>query len=325
MISTNVENYSAFMLPFARKFSTMRWISNGLLMIRPKKFGSNPETLSSNTFQQSAGEKLEEKIINMALLEFNNMVDLLKDNDIPLEVFDQPIDNISPDIVFPNNWFSVHPEGYIFYYPMESKLRRSERLEVIQDHLSRTYPGFELIDMTWFETEEKFLEGTGSMVFDRRNQRIYCGLSSRSSYDLLKRVAEILNYEAIAFETEFKSGNPIYHTNVFLSQGSDFVVCCFEVIKNPKVRKRILQMLKSDGKNIITISLSQLEAFCGNILEVRSQSGKKAIIMSNSAENAFSRDQLSIITDGRALISSDLECIEKYGGGSARCMVSELF
>lgn len=294
-------------------------------MIRPKFFGSNPETMISNSFQSEHLEKDSEEVSQSALDEFDVFVNSLRAWEVDVEVFDQPADNTSPDIVFPNNWFSIHPEGYLIFYPLESKVRRTERLEKVKDFLIAFYEGYEVVDMSWFEEENQFLEGTGSMVFDRKNKRIFCGLSSRSSSDLLRRVGEILKYEIIPFETRDHLGSPIYHTNVLMSVGSDLAIFCPDCVKVKKKSKEILEMLSEGRKSVISIDEQQMGSFCGNVLEIKNHKEKRGVLMSSRAMRSFSEEQIHEIEHHRIIIHSDLDTIEKYGGGSARCMVSELF
>ncbi len=293
-------------------------------MIRPKFFGSNSETLSSNTFQKEIEDSQAVAISENAVKEFDSFVTALESQGVLVDTFEQPSDNTSPDIVFPNNWFSVHPEGFLIFYPMESKTRRTERLETVKDYLMRIYPEHEVVDMAWFEDENKYLEGTGSMVFDRKNKRIFCALSSRSSQDLLTRVGEILKYEVVPFETE-ENGTPIYHTNVLMSVGSDLAVFCPDCLKDKKLKKKVESMLNEGRSHVIKINADQLNSFCGNILEVKNQKGKKGVLLSRSAKNAFSEAQLEEMDHEKFLVEASIPTIEKYGGGSARCMVSELF
>ena len=301
----------------------MKQLADRLLMIRPKYFGSNSETKGSNTFQATIGDGESDKVSEKAVSEFDKYVSLLQDNDVGVDVFEQPSDNLSPDIVFPNNWFSIHPEGFLIFYPMESKTRRTERLQTVKDFLIRSYPDHEVIDMSWFENENKFLEGTGSMVMDRKNKRIFCAISSRSAPDLLTRVGEILKYEVIPFETQ-ENGIPIYHTNVLMAIGSDLAVFCPDCVKGKKAAKQLESLLLEGRHNVIKIDSEQLNSFCGNVLEIKNHKGKKGVLMSQKAMKAFSDEQIDVMKKDKFLVAAHIPTIEKYGGGSARCMVSEL-
>ncbi len=294
-------------------------------MIRPRYFGANPETSGSNEFQLTDAQGKEDEISQKAIKEFDSMVDLLRANEIAVELFDQPIDNQSPDIVFPNNWFTVHPESYYFIYPMESRLRRTERIDSVLSFLEREYENKELIDLSWFESEHQYLEGTGSMVFDKLGKTVYCGLSSRSSAELAKRVSEILGYELELIDTKGPGGLPIYHTNVFLSISNGLAILCSECIPSKKTKARIKSRLKDSGRKVIDISLDQTAALCGNVLELKSEKSKKFLVLSSTSQGAFSEDQLDSLSEKHSLIVPEIPTIEKFGGGGVRCMLAELY
>ncbi|MEQ1821314.1 MAG: arginine deiminase-related protein [Fimbriimonadaceae bacterium] len=273
--------------------------------------GTNPETAQSNSFQL-VGDTEDAQIAWQEQQEFAR---LLRAEGIRVVALGAPPG--TPDAAFPNNWFSTHADGTVVIYPMESELRRRER-EV--DHLlSRLDEGGwavnQVLNLAYLEDSGVYLEGTGSLVIDRPNRVAYASISSRTHPEAVSIACAALKLEPLVFETSFL-GQPIYHTNVVLSVGSDFAVVCREVIPNPN---ELVCNLMLTGKHIVTISVDQLAAFCGNIFQVDDK-----ILMSKTARYAFRPDQLEVIAQGRKLIVADVSTLEKLGGGSVRCMVAEI-
>lgn len=299
-----------------------------LLMIRPKHFSFNRETSSDNVFQKD-NNSLSKNIQKLALAEFNQFVNLLKSNSISVLIIDDTDFPKTPDALFPNNWISFHKNGDIGIYPLMAKNRRAERRDDILEIISEK--GFDIQDIMDYsraEGENIYLEGTGSVVLDRENEIAYCALSERSNEDLFIEFCEDFEYFPCVFDTMFESkgsSNPIYHTNVLLTLTSHFALICLDVIPNKSDQKEILKHLKRTKKEIITISIEQMKTFCGNCLEVQDIFGNLKLIMSTSAYQAFNQDQKSKITLTHQIIHSPLQTIETYGGGSARCMIAEIF
>jgi hypothetical protein len=244
-------------------------------------------------------------------------------------VVDSTLDPDTPDSVFPNNWISFHENGDVALYPMFAENRRLERREDILDLLEDQ--GFtieNIVDYTSAEEDGYFLEGTGSIVLDRQNHKAYCALSPRADEELLIEYCEDFEYTPIIFEA-FHDVNgerkAIYHTNVMMCIGETFAVICADCIDDKKERKMVLQNLKDDGKEIILLTEAQLNNFAGNMLQVNGANNKSYLVMSNSAYQSLTKDQISKIEKHTEILSSSLDTIEACGGGSARCMMAEVF
>lgn len=294
------------------------------LMIRPACFFFNEETDKSNAFQNRLNFNTVD-LTQQAQIEFDEFVAVLRQHDIQVIEVEDTLLPPKPDAVFPNNWISVHENGHVFTYPMESKNRRSERrLEVIQE-LSKYLPIKQLNDLAEYEGQNKFLEGTGSMVLDRVNKIVYAGLSPRTNLEVLEDFASQVNYEVINFKASDEQGKLIYHTNVMMSVGEQFAVVCLEAVRDINERKNLLKSLEESRKDLIEISLDQMNAFAGNILQVKSKTGESFIVLSATAFNAFNKNQLNALKKYGVLLPIDISVIEKVGGGSVRCMMAEVF
>lgn len=293
-----------------------------LLMIRPIAFGFNEETAINNSFQkQSADWHTNEK----AQHEFDQFVALLKSNNIDVMVIqDKPIP-YTPDSIFPNNWISTHSDGQIVLYPMFAPNRRSERAKGVVDELKTQFTIYSKVDLTGYEKEGKFLEGTGSMILDRMHQKAYACISPRTDADVLSDCCAMLDYKGILFHGFDRKGAAIYHTNVMMSIGENYAIIALETITDPGERQIVVQNLKADGKEIIEISLEQMEQFAGNALQVRDREGHPFLIMSSSAFNSLTTVQIETIQQYNPILHTSLTTIEQNGGGSARCMIAELF
>lgn len=294
-------------------------IASSVIMIRPACFGYNTETEPSNSFQHQVQISPAE-IQQRALKEFDALVEKLKEKKIRVDVFEDSASPQKPDSIFPNNWFSTHRNQKIILYPMLSPLRRLERR---QDILTSISSEVEIIDLTHYEREGKFLEGTGSLVFDHKNKTIYSNLSSRTNSTLVDLVAHELGYEPITFKAFDKNENEIYHTNVMMSMSDDLAIVCLDTVKENRHDFEIA--LRQSEKKLIEISLEQMENFCGNVLMLQNEIGKKFLVMSERAFQNFTSAQKSIITKYAEIIFSPLDTIETIGGGSARCMLAENF
>ncbi len=291
-----------------------------LVMIRPVSFTFNEQTALNNAFQKS--DSINDNASNMAVNEFNSFVKLLKDNGVEVMVFDDTEYPHTPDSVFLNNWFSTHESGDMVLYPMFAPNRRLERRPDIADAIAEDFQLTEIVDLTLYEQEERFLEGTGSMVLDRDLRICYACISPRTDKTLLQVFCNKMGYELIAFHAVDKSNQPIYHTNVVMCVGDQFIVICFECIPNPTEIDLIRQ---STGKEIIEISYNQLEHFAGNMLEVLSATGEHLLVMSSQAYKSLTPLQITKLEKYARIIHTNLDTIETLGGGSARCMIAENF
>lgn len=308
-------------------FAAMQQITNTILMIRPANFRANEETISTNFFQ-----KLEPSVASIkqrAQEEFDNLVSLLRGVGVQVIVIEDEIKNDTPDALFPNNWVSFHTDGTIGLYPMLAENRRRERRQEILDNLIHLgYYVQKVIDYSFFENENFFLEGTGSLILDRINRKAYCALSPRSSEQPLIEFCKDFDYIPVAFkanQTVEKERKPIYHTNVLLTIGETFAVVCLDSIDDLHERDFVSKSLRNDGKELICISEDQVNSFAGNMLQVKGAKDKSYLVMSDKAKQSLSNNQLGKLEEHASLISSPLETIELYGGGSVRCMMAEVF
>ena len=306
----------------------MRQSASNLFLIRPFNFFGNPETSVNNYFQFNVKDNDRYDISKKALFEFDEFCMTLRKNNLNVFVFDDTKKPKTPDSIFPNNWISTHQDGNIFIYPMFAENRRLERRNDIVCFLKEKFNVSNVFDNAVFnEKNNKFLEGTGSMVLDRVNRIVYAALSERTHRDLLNDFCKKINFLPITF-TSFQDYNTkkiIYHTNVMMSICENFVVICLDSIKNSSEKNNVLNSLNLTKKEIISISLEQVNNFCGNVLEVKSSSNENLLVMSTKSFNSFSKSQKKIINRFCKIVHSPLDTIEKYGGGGARCMIAEIF
>lgn len=291
-------------------------------MIEPIGFRSNPETLTDNAFQLPPGDESPQAIEIAAREEFAQLREALESHGVEVEWRAAAANREAPDAVFPNNWFSTHAGGRLVLYPMKAQSRRLERRAEIVDALRERYP--EVLDLTSHEEEGRFLEGTGSLVIDDRGGIVYASESPRTDRGLVEEWASQLDLEPVVFRAADAQGRPIYHTNVVMSLGSDWAVVCIDAI-DPLDRSEVLATLAESGREIIDISLEQMEAFCGNVLELENDRGEKVVVMSDRAYDAFTEEQRADLAAGAELVHANLKTIESHGGGSARCMLAELY
>ena len=297
--------------------------ANTVLMVEPIAFGYNSQTAQNNYFQV---EQKEADIQEKALQEFNNFVEKLREKGIQVITIKDTLEPHSPDSIFPNNWVSFHEDGRVALYPMFAMNRRVERRSDILDTLRDE--GFNITEVNDFsnsEKDEKFLEGTGSMIFDRDKRIAYCCRSPRSSEKVLQDFCSRMNFDAVVFDSFDKNGNLIYHTNVMMEVGTQVAVVCLESIKDEKEREKVASRLTATGKIIVDISLDQANHFAGNMLELKSRNGKPLMIMSAAARESLTPHQETIISTYNKILSPELNTIETNGGGSARCMIAEIF
>jgi hypothetical protein len=306
----------------------MKQITDTILMIRPVAFRMNEQTAVNNYYQKVVDSLLPSTVNAKAQQEFDAFVTKLRAVGVNVIVVDDREGVDSPDSVFPNNWVSFHENGDVALYPMFAENRRTERrediLELLEEH------GFiidNIIDYTSAEEEGLFLEGTGSLVLDRENHKAYCALSPRAEEELVIEYCEDFDLGPVIFEA-YQTVNgerlPIYHTNVMMCIGSTFAVICADCIDDKKERKMVLENLRSDGKETILITEAQLNHFAGNMLQVQG-SEKSYLVMSDSAKSILTKDQIQKIEKHTEILSASLDTIEACGGGSARCMMAEVF
>jgi len=306
----------------------MQQTTDTILMIRPVNFRMNEQTAVNNYFQTDINLKNAE-INAKAQQEFDTFVEKLRavGINVVVESDDELMD--TPDSIFPNNWVSFHNNGDIAIYPMFAENRRKERRDEVFIRLEKE--GFKIeniVDYTSAEDEGVFLEGTGSLILDRVNRKAYCALSPRADEDLFIEFCEDFEYTPVIFvanQTVEEKRLPIYHTNVMMCIAETFAVICLDAIDDKKERKNVIKHLKEDGKEVIAISESQMHQFAGNMLQLRGNNNQRYLIMSEAAHKSLTRDQISKIEKHCPIISSSLETIETCGGGSARCMMAEVF
>ena len=299
-----------------------------ILMVRPANFGFNPET-AENNFYQKTDPRTHAEIQELVLREFDGFVALLRDQGVNVIVVDDTSDPVKTDAVFPNNWFSTHPDGKLILYPMYSSNRRLERRkDLIEQLMGLGFSVNEIIDLSFFEEDEQFLEGTGSMVMDHDQKLIFAGYSLRTHPVPLKYLADLLAYELIGFDAQQEiegEWTPIYHTNVMMHIGRDLAVVCLESIRKSAERRQVQEALSKAGKKVIPITAKQKFNFAGNMLEVSNDGGEKFTVMSQTAYDSLNVGQIQQIEKYTTIISPQIPTIEKLGGGSARCMMAEIF
>jgi hypothetical protein len=293
-----------------------------ILMIRPVNFGFNEETAGSNAFQNRNADKTG--VNEKAQREFDGMVNILRENGVDVTVIDDTPDPYTPDSIFPNNWVSFHADGTIFLYPMQAPNRRLERREDIIAQLEDRFDVKQVIDLSRFELQNKFLEGTGSMVLDRENKVAYACISPRTDREILALFCEQAGYKEVSFHAFDEYHQAIYHTNVLMCIGSKFAVICLESITIEEERSAVISILKLTHKEVIDISTDQMNQFAGNMLEVKNKAGETLIVMSKNAYDSLNGDQKVTLGKHGRLIYADINTIENNGGGSARCMMAEV-
>jgi len=301
-----------------------------LMMIRPVQFRFNEQTAVNNYYQKAIEGLSATEIQAKAAEEFESFVNKLKSKNINVIVIDDTPDPSTPDSIFPNNWVSFHEDGKVGLYPMYAENRRLERREDILDKLKND-EGLkisEIIDLSSFENDSLFLEGTGSMILDRPNKIAYAAISTRTNEKVLDAFCDKFGYKAVKFtanQTVEGKRLPIYHTNVMMCVANDFAILCADSIDDMSEKKAVIDSLEKTDKEIIEITEDQKHHFAGNMLQVNGTDGKPYLIMSNAAHQSLREDQINRIENYCEIISSSLDTIEALGGGSARCMMAEVF
>lgn len=302
--------------------------TNTVLMVRPFFFRMNEQTSVNNYYQTAVSLDNTEELKIKASEEFDRFVTLLAENGVEVLVQSDLGQHDTPDSIFPNNWISTDQSDRVFIYPMFAPNRRLEKQLPVLPLLEKAYSQkLEVIDLSYFENEEKFLEGTGSLVLDHLNKRAYMSKSQRSHSEVFHQWALMSGYEMISFESFQTVGDerlPIYHTNVMMSIGTKWAVICADAIDNVDDRAVMLDQLSKD-REIIIITEEQTARFAGNILELKDNECNPLIVMSKSAFEAFNHEQIASLESYGKLVVADIETIEKHGGGSARCMLAEVF
>jgi len=307
----------------------MKQITNTILMVRPVSFRMNEQTAVNNYYQQVIDNLTSESVQFKALQEFDSFVEKLRAIGVQVIVIEDQKNSDTPDSIFPNNWVSFHESGDVALYPMFAHNRRLERRDDILDKLEEL--GFlieNMIDYTSAEAEELYLEGTGSLLLDRVNSKAYCALSPRADEDLFIEFCEDFEFTPIPFVSYQTVNNkrlPIYHTNVMMCIGERFAVICLDSIDDKKEKKNVIKHLKEDGKEIIAISEEQVNSFAGNMLQVLGSNDERYTVMSNAAFESLTKQQINQIEKYSKILHSSLDTIEACGGGSARCMMAEVF
>ncbi len=295
-------------------------------MVRPANFAFNEETATNNAFQRKDERFTPPEIQSNAIAEFDAFVAKLRLAGVNVIVVEDSSTPAKPDAVFPNNWVTFHQEGFVVTYPMFAPIRRLERREEVIEAVARE--GFRIEARFHFEESEArgcFLEGTGSIVFDHEHRLAYACLSPRTEEALLGDLCQKIGYQPVVFCAVDASGQDIYHTNVMMAMGESFVVICLESVFEMDQRRLLEEQFQATGKEIIAISWKQMNAFAGNMLQVRSINGQLILVMSTTAFEALTPEQIESLGRHTHLLHSPIHTIEQYGGGSARCMMAEIF
>ncbi len=296
-----------------------------ILMIRPVNFGFNAETAESNAFQDiKLAAQTKDIAQEDARRAFDEMTQQLQAIGVDVMVYDDTSDPYTPDSIFPNNWVSFHASGTVVLYPMQAENRRLERRQDIIDDLASRFHVSKVVDLTHFEQEGKYLEGTGSMVLDRMHRVAFACLSPRTHPAVLAEFNRQTGYRTVTFHAVDAGGKAIYHTNVLMCIADTFAVICLSAISNPDERLMVRQELEKLGKRIIDISPEQMASFAGNMLMVQTRKGQKLLVMSTRAFKSLTAKQIDLLDDYATLFHFDLSIIEGNGGGSARCMMAEV-
>ncbi len=300
-------------------------LASTVLMVRPVRFEDNPQTAASNRFMGKTDAAPDEQQ-HAALREFEGLVTALRGAGVAVIVVDDTPEPHTPDSVFPNNWVSFHADGRVVLYPMEAPNRRAERRVDVIDKLVEEH-GFqvaEIVDLTSHEDDGVFLEGTGSMVLDRSNRVAYACVSSRTSLDALGDFAQRLDYDVVVFDAVDRDGMPIYHTNVLMNVGEQLAVVCADAIPRAEQREAVIERLRDTGHEVVLLNFDQLDAFAGNMLELRAADGNRVLAMSDQAYASLDAEQRETLEANARIVTAPIDLIEASAGGSVRCMLAEI-
>lgn len=294
------------------------------MLIRPAHFAFNVQTAGTNSFQQTTAED-EARVSTKAIEEFDRFANTLSSHGLNVHIFNDTLVPPKPDAIFPNNWISFHHDGTLVLYPMCAANRRSERRPGIVELLKQQYTIRRTIDLSHFEDEGKFLEGTGSIVFDHDNKIAYAALSPRTNKALFIHFCSELAYSPVYFHAHDTAGQEIYHTNVLMCLAEKFCVLCTACIDNIEERELVLTAIRNTGRELLEISMEQMDHFAGNMLSVRNNAGQQLLVLSQTAFNSLSAQQKVILSNYATLLPIPIPTIETIGGGSTRCMIAEIF
>ncbi len=300
-------------------------IADTVFMVRPAQFGFDEETATSNAFQQRPDPAEAGNSQSVALAEFDGMVQQLRAAGIQVVVGEDTPDPAKPSAVFPNNWISFHQTGAVITYPMATPSRRSERREDLVQQIGQDFEIGQRIHLESHEADDQFLEGTGSMVLDRLNRIAYACQSPRTNPELVHSFCDRFDYQPIFFHAVDSQDIPVYHTNVVMAMGDAFVVICLEALPDPDEKAVLASSFRYTHKEIIPISLDQMASFAGNMLLLKNGEGEKVLVMSEQARKALTQAQVDLLGQHARLLDIPLHTIERLGGGSARCMMTEVF
>ncbi len=293
-----------------------------ILMVRPVNFGFNPQTSSSNAFQAKG---FEENANEKATEEFDNFVKLLREEGVEVVVVNDTPQPQTPDSVFPNNWFSTHEGGTLVLYPMFAQNRRLERKDTVLNAIRENCVIKRVVDLTSNEQRGLFLEGTGSMILDRDCNMVFACRSQRTNREVLEQFCDETEYDYLLFDAFDTAGKEIYHTNVMMAIGTGYAVVCLDAVTDMGQREDLIGLLEESDKQIVEITLEQMGEFAGNMLEVKNKKGDKLLVMSARAKRSLTGEQVNTLEKYCKIVAPLLETIENNGGGSARCMMAELF
>jgi hypothetical protein len=293
-----------------------------LLMIRPVHFGFNAQTAVNNAFQVAGADAAAQE---NALQEFDHFVTLLSSNGVDVTVINDTPEPHTPDSIFPNNWISFHAPDTICLYPMFAENRRQERKPPVIQQLQQTFTITHTLDFTGYENDQLFLEGTGSMVLDRDNKIAYACLSPRTHQGVLDDFCKQMGYRPVLFTSVDGAGKPIYHTNVMMCVADRFVVICLDSLPNHEEYKMVQEVIGNTGKELVAISFEQMNHFAGNMLQVQNKNGEQLLVMSSQAYQSLQPGQVKKLESLNRILHAPLTTIETNGGGSARCMMAEVF
>ncbi|WP_020527132.1 citrulline utilization hydrolase CtlX [Flexithrix dorotheae] len=303
----------------------MKTRTANIMMVRPSSFGVNQQTAETNAFQKTIPKLDDDEIRDKAIQEFDHMVQTLKANGIKVAVIFDSKEPEKPDAIFPNNWVTFQEDGTVVLFPMCAPNRRFERRRSILDLIGSQFEILNEVDLSHYEEDNIFLEGTGSMVLDKANKICYACISERTYPELLKEYCEKFSYKPVIFEALDEQDFPIYHTNVMLSVADKFVVVCLDSVKNPEEKENLVSHFKSTNKEIINISFSQMKSLAGNVIELENDKGENILVMSEQARQSFREEQLQIINKFAKIVAVPIPTIERIGGGGTRCMIAEIF
>ena len=295
-----------------------------VMMVRPVRFGFNEQTAGSNAFQTIDAAGTSAATQASALAEFDAYVAALRDRGIEVLVFEDTAEPHTPDSIFPNNWVSFHDDGSVIMYPMEAENRRTERREDIIASLKDNYAISSVTDISVHEQSGKYLEGTGSLIFDYAHDEVYASYSSRTHPDLLEEISERLGVKVIGFHAVDGQGKDIYHTNVVMCLGHSYAVICMDAITDEAEHAEVQARLERTGHEVIAISQEQLAQFAGNMYELQAADGSYHLVMSRTARQSLTPAQVTQLEAHAQILDVAIDTIERYGGGSARCMIAEV-